>query len=159
MVALFAGAGWPQEWNAQLTGMSQPALSKQVSTHGPGSPPPPAKLTLDQDDAPWPEGRPRGLGEAVSEARRHESRRTPFADALGRGRKRFTPENVDTLRRLVGEDLRVHREEVPACHRAAYDTISGGLGVPARSGATTGSLSVRRTLAHRILRDRLGGDI
>ncbi|MYR98182.1 MULTISPECIES: hypothetical protein [unclassified Streptomyces] len=156
MVALFAGAGWTQERIARLTGMSQPAVSKQVTKHGPGSPPPPAELALDQYDAPWLEGRLWGLAEAISEALGHEARCTRFVDALGRGRKRFTPENVDALRRLVEEDLRLHRQELPARCRAAYDTISRGLDLPARATAATGSASVRRTLAHRIQRDRLG---
>lgn len=64
---------------------------------------------------------------------------------------------MDELRRLVEEDLRLHREELPASHRAAYDAIARGLDVP--SGATTDTpASVRRTLAHRIQRDRLGDD-
>lgn len=155
MIALFAGAGWTQERIARLTEMSQPAVSKQVTRHGPGSPPP-TELALDQDDTPWLEGRLWGLAEAISEALHHDARSTRFVDAVGRGRKRFTPPNVDALRRLVEEDLRLHRAELPGGYRTAYDVISRGLDVPADVTAT-GSASVRRTLAHRIQRDRLRG--
>ncbi|MEU0157432.1 sigma-70 family RNA polymerase sigma factor [Streptomyces sp. NPDC006261] len=157
MVALFAGSGWTQERIARLTGMSQPAVSKQVTKHAPGSPPPPAEFALDQYDTPWLEGRLWGLAEGISESLRHEARCTRFVEALGRGRKRFTPPNVDALRRLVEEDLRRHRADLPGAYRSAYDTISRGLDVPDRATTATGSASVRRTLAHRIQRDRLGG--
>ncbi|MFZ4277266.1 sigma-70 family RNA polymerase sigma factor [Streptomyces arboris] len=154
MIALFARAGWTQERIARLSGMSQPAVSKQVTRHGPGSPPPPTELVLDQYDTPWLEGRLWGLAEAISEALHHDARCTRFVDAVGRGRKRFTPPNVDALRRLVEEDLRLHRAELPGGWRTAYDAISRGLDVPADVTAT-GSAAVRRTLAHRIQRDRL----
>ncbi|WP_433395339.1 sigma-70 family RNA polymerase sigma factor [Streptomyces sp. CA-146814] len=157
MIALFAGAGWPQERIARLSGMSQPAVSKQVTRHGPGSPPPPPELALDQDDTPWLEGRLWGLAEEISEALHHDARCSRFVDAVGRGRKRLTPANVDALRRLVEEDLRLHRTELPGGYRTAYDAISRGLDVPANV-AGTGSASVRRTLAHRIQRDRLSGE-
>ncbi|MFJ7059735.1 sigma-70 family RNA polymerase sigma factor [Streptomyces griseobrunneus] len=156
MLALFAGAGWTQERIARLTGMSQPAVSKQVTKHGPGGPRPLAELTLDQYDTPWLEGRLWGLAEEVSEALSDNARCSRFVDALGRGRKRFTPLEVDALRRLVEEDLTLHREELPGCFRTAYDVISRGLDAPAKVTAP-GSASARRTLAHRIQRDRLGG--
>ncbi|MEU0308310.1 sigma-70 family RNA polymerase sigma factor [Streptomyces cyaneofuscatus] len=154
MIALCAGAGWTQERIARLTGMSQPAVSKQVTRHSPGSPPPLTELALDQHDTPWLEGRLWGLAEAISETLRHDARCTRFVDAVGRGRKRLTPPNVDALRRLVEEDLRLHRTELPGGYRTAYDVISRRLDVPADVTAT-GSASVRRTLAHRIQRDRL----
>ncbi|GGX64837.1 sigma-70 family RNA polymerase sigma factor [Streptomyces microflavus] len=160
MMALFAGAGWTQERIARLTGMSQPAVSKQVTKHGPGSPQPLAELTLDQYDTPWLEGRLWGLAEEISEALSDSARCSRFVVALGRGRKRFTPLEVDALRRLVEEDLMLHREELPGGFRTAYDAISRGLDTPAKGtapGTAPGSASVRRTLAHRIQRDRLGG--
>ncbi|XQE90026.1 sigma-70 family RNA polymerase sigma factor [Streptomyces microflavus] len=135
MMALFAGAGWTQERIARLTGMSQPAVSKQVTKHGPGSPQPLAELTLDQYDTPWLEGRLWGLAEEISEALSDSARCSRFVDALGRGRKRFTPLEVDALRRLVEEDLMLHREELPGGFRTAYDAISRGLDTPAKGTA------------------------
>ncbi|MFD3973504.1 sigma-70 family RNA polymerase sigma factor [Streptomyces cyaneofuscatus] len=162
MIALFAGAGWTQERIARLTGMSQPAVSKQVTRHGPGSPPPPTELVLDRYDTPWLEGRLWGLAEAISEALHHDARCTRFVDAVGRGRKRFTLPTVDALRRLVEEDLSLRRAELPGGYRTAYDVISRGLDVPVdipvdvpADVTASGSASVRRTLAHRIQRDRL----
>ncbi|MBT2375866.1 hypothetical protein J7E90_00325 [Streptomyces sp. ISL-111] len=97
-----------------------------------------------------------GLAEAISETLHHDACCTRFDDAVGRGRKRLTPSDVDALRRLVEEDLRLHRAELPGGYRTAYDVISRGLDVPADVTAT-GSASVRRTLAHRVRRDRFRG--
>ncbi|MFF4422999.1 hypothetical protein ACFY04_19830 [Streptomyces sp. NPDC001549] len=86
------------------------------------------------------------------------ARCTRCVDALARGRKRFTPRTVDELRRLLEDDLTVHRAELPAGFRAAYDEISRGLDVPPQAAAgtpVTVSASVRRTLAHQLQRDRL----
>lgn len=115
-----------------------------------------AELTLDQHDTLWLEGRPWGPAEGISEALSDGARCSRFVDALGRGRKRFTPLEVDALRRLAEEDLMLHREEPPGGFRTAYDAISRGLDTPAR-GTAPGPAPVRRTLAHRIQRDRLGG--
>ncbi|MET9769979.1 sigma-70 family RNA polymerase sigma factor [Streptomyces sp. NPDC006415] len=156
MIIMFAGLGWTQERIARLTGMSQPAVSKQLAKCRPGEPEHPPGIALDQHDTPWLEGRLWGLAEEISEALHDDARCTRLVDALGRGRKRFTPQNVDALRRLVEEDLRARRADLPAGHRSTYDTISRGLDVPT-GAAATGSASVRRTLAHRIQRDRLGG--
>ncbi|MFE2979728.1 hypothetical protein [Streptomyces sp. NPDC059258] len=136
--------------------MSQPAVSKQVAKCRPGEPAHPPDITLDQHDTPWLEGRLWGLAEEISEALHDDAHCTGLVDALGRGRKPFTPQNVDALRRLVEEDLRERRADLPGSHRSTYDTISRGLDVPT-GAAATGSASVRRTLAHRIQRDRLGG--
>lgn len=171
MIRLFVGFGWTQDRIARLTDMSQPAVSKQVAKYRAGDPPPPAGLSLDQPDGPWLEGRLWGLAEEISEALDGDARCTRFADAVARGRKRFTPRNVDELRRLVEEDLRRHRETLPGGCRDAYDEISRGLDVPSGAnpggspsgGSATegprpaGSPSVRRALAHRIQRDRLAG--
>ncbi|MEU6879501.1 sigma-70 family RNA polymerase sigma factor [Streptomyces sp. NPDC046712] len=154
MIQLFAGLGWTQDRIARIADMSQPAVSKQVAKYRLGDPPPPVELSLDQYDIPWLEGRLWGLAEEISETCGETARCTREVDALARGRKRFTPQNVDALRRLVEEDLRVHRERLPAAFRAAYDTISRGLDIPAKV-TPTASPSVRRTLAHRIQRDRL----
>ncbi|MFI1224743.1 MULTISPECIES: sigma-70 family RNA polymerase sigma factor [unclassified Streptomyces] len=156
MITLFAGLGWTQDRIARLTGLSQPAVSKQVAKARPGEPALLPAVTLDQHDTPWLEGRLWGLAEEISEALHGTARCTRLADTLGRGGKRFTPQNVDALRRLVEEDLTERRAELPGSHRSAYDTISRGLDVPART-AVTGSATVRRTLAHRIQRDLLGG--
>ncbi|MFD5202901.1 sigma-70 family RNA polymerase sigma factor [Streptomyces sp. NPDC058375] len=155
MITLFAGLGWTQERIARLTGMSQPAVSKQVAKCRPDESAHPPGVALDQHDTPWLEGRLWGLAEEISEALHDDARCTRLVDALGRGRKRFTPQNVDALRRLVEEDLRERRADLPVSHRSTYDTISRGLDVPTEA-AVTGSASVRRTLAHRIQRDRLG---
>ncbi|MFZ3495277.1 sigma-70 family RNA polymerase sigma factor [Streptomyces sp. 5.8] len=155
MIKVFAGFGWTQDKIAQLTDMSQPAVSKQVAKYKAEDPLPPIGLSLDQGDAPWLEGRLWGLAEEIAEAYPETARCARHVDAVARGKKRFTPRDVDELRRLVEEDLRLHREELPAAYREAYDAISRGLDVP--SGATTDTpASVRRTLAHRIQRDRLG---
>ncbi|MFE2146081.1 sigma-70 family RNA polymerase sigma factor [Streptomyces sp. NPDC059456] len=157
MIKVLAGFGWTQERIARVTDMSQPAVSKQMAKHGADAPEPPVGLSLDQRDAPWLEGRLWGLAEEISDAFPETARCTRFVDALARGKKRFTPQNVDELRRLVEEDLRLHRSELPAAHRAAYDTIGRGLDLPANAAAT-GAAPVRRTLAHRIQRDALRGD-
>lgn len=166
MIQLFVGLGWTQEKIARLTGMSQPAVSKQVSKYREGDPPPPAGLRLDQRDGPWLEGRLWGLAEEISESLGGAARCTCFVDAAARGRQRFTPGSVDELRRLVEEDLDRHRGGLPAGCRAAYDRIARGLdalaGAPAAGPAPegpppAGSPSVRRALARRIQRDRLTG--
>ncbi|MFB7847694.1 MULTISPECIES: sigma-70 family RNA polymerase sigma factor [unclassified Streptomyces] len=155
MIKLFVGLGWTQDRIARLAGMSQPAVSKQVAKAGADEPPPMTELSLDQGDVPWLEGRLWGLAEEISEAFPDTARCTRCVSALARGRKRFTPRHVDELRRLVEEDLGAHREQLPAGYREAYDRISRGLDVPAEVTATA-SASVRRTLAHRLQRDRLG---
>lgn len=158
MIKLFVGFGWTQDRIARLTDMSQPAVSKQVTKYRSADPEPPMDLSLDQHDAPWLEGRLWGLAEDISETYADTARCTRCVGALARGRKRFTPENVDELRRLVEADLLRYGTELPA-HRDAYDEISRGLDVPSRPAAgPAGSASVRRTLAHRIQRDRLRGD-
>ncbi|MFJ8109520.1 sigma-70 family RNA polymerase sigma factor [Streptomyces sp. NPDC096132] len=157
MIQVFAGLGWTQDAIARLAGMSQPAVSKQMTKHR-DDPPAPMELTLDQPDIPWLEGRLWGLAEEISESLDHSARCTRYVDAVARGRKRFTPENVDALRRLVEEDLRARRAELPTAHRAAYDGISRGLDLSVKAPPTTGSASVRRTLARRLQRDGLRGD-
>ncbi|WP_251064208.1 sigma-70 family RNA polymerase sigma factor [Streptomyces sp. ISL-44] len=163
MIKVFVGFGWTQDKIARLTDMSQPAVSKQVTKYKTGDPLPPLELSLDQYDAPWLEGRLWGLAEEISETLDGAARCTRTVDAIARGRKRFTPRDVDELRRLVEEDLRLHRGQLTARHQAAYDQIGRALDVPAKATATTGatgtaSASVRRALAHRIQRDRLRGD-
>lgn len=167
MIKLFVGFGWTQDRIARLTDMSQPAVSKQVTKYRSADPAPPVDLSLDQHDVPWLEGRLWGLAEDLSETYPDTARCTRCVGALARGKKRFTPENVDELRRLVEEDLRLHATE-PAggraggSHRSAYDEISRGLDLPATPDtaqtAPTAPASVRRALAHRIQRDRLRGD-
>lgn len=157
MIHVFVGLGWTQETIARLTAMSQPAVSKQVAKHRAGDPPAPTVLSLDQHDVPWLEGRLWGLAEEISGTLAHSARCTRHLDALARGRKRFTPENVDALRRLVEEDLRLSRAELPHGYRDAYDEISRGLDFPAKA-TPAGSASVRRTLAHQVQRDHLRND-
>ncbi|MFE4632641.1 sigma-70 family RNA polymerase sigma factor [Streptomyces sp. NPDC056773] len=155
MIKVFAGLGWTQEKIARLTDMSQPAVSKQVAKYKAEDPPAPIGLSLDQSDAPWLEGRLWGLAEEIARAHPDTARCARHVDAIARGKKRFTPRDVDELRRLVEEDLRLHRGELPPAYQEAYDTISRGLDLP--SGSTTDTPpSVRRTLAHRIQRDHLG---
>ncbi|WP_234326270.1 sigma-70 family RNA polymerase sigma factor [Streptomyces sp. NRRL S-337] len=168
MIRMFAGLGWTQDKIAQLTEMSQPAVSKQVTKSRRGDPPPLMDLSLDQRDVPWLEGRLWGLAEEISEACHDAARCTRYVNALARGRKRFTPQNVDELRRLVEEDLRLHRSFLSGSFRDAYDQISRALDVPAKapsaagaatpSASPTASPSARRTFACRIQRDRLRGD-
>ncbi|MFD9722662.1 sigma-70 family RNA polymerase sigma factor [Streptomyces sp. NPDC059072] len=157
MIKVLAGRGWTQDRIARLTGMSQPAVSKQVTKHGADGPPPPMGLTLDQGDAPWLEGRLWGLAEEIAETLGDAARCAGHVRAVARGKKRFAPGDVDALRRLVEEDLRAHRGDLPGGYRAAYDAIGRGLDVPSKAvaaapGATPG---VRRALARRIQRDRL----
>ncbi|MET8224455.1 helix-turn-helix transcriptional regulator [Streptomyces sp. NPDC005301] len=160
LIPVFAGFGWTQEKIARLTGMSQPAVSKQLTRHQGSDASPTVDLTLDQDDAPWLEGRLWALADAISESCGDDARCTQHVQALARGRRRFTPESVDELRRLVEEDLRSGRGELPGGYRRAYDEISRRLDVPGKStAAATGSASVRRTLAHRIQRDWFRGDV
>ncbi|MFF3623507.1 sigma-70 family RNA polymerase sigma factor [Streptomyces sp. NPDC002467] len=160
MITVLAGLGWTQDRIAGLTGMSQPAVSKQVAKGRDGEDAAsPMALTLDQYDAPWLEGRLWALAEDVSERCGEDARCARHVDALARGRKRFTPAVVDELRRLVEEDLRRHRDALPGAHRAAYDEIGRGLDIPPKTtAAPASSASVRRALAHRIQRDRLRGD-
>lgn len=158
MIQLLARFGWTQETIARITDMSQPAVSKQVAKSTIGEPLPPTALALGQHDHPWLEGRLWGLAEEVSETF-DSARCARCVDALARGRKRFTPRTVDELRRLLEEDLRLYRAELPAGFREAYDEISRGLDVPVKATASAPlSASVRRTLAHQLQRDRLRGD-
>jgi len=159
MIKLFADLGWTQDRIARLTGMSQPAVSKQVTkSRTGGDPPPPPRLSLDQHDTPWLEGRLWGLAEEISETLHDTAHCTRHLNAAARGKKHFTPQNVDELRRLVEEDLRLHQAALPGGYRHAYDEISRALDIPVPSEATTTeSASVRRTLARQIQRDRLRG--
>ncbi|MFD7898873.1 sigma-70 family RNA polymerase sigma factor [Streptomyces sp. NPDC059743] len=156
MIKVFAGFGWTQERIAQLTDMSQPAVSKQMAKHKTDELRPPMRVSLDQHDVPWLEGRLWGLAEQISETFDEAARCTRCVNALTRGKKRFTPQNIDELRRLVEEDLRLHRAELPGGYRAAYDEISRGLDLPSKVTTTT-SASVRRSIAHQIQRDLLRG--
>jgi hypothetical protein len=152
MVALFAGFGWTQDRIAQLTGMSQPAVSKQVAKSK-TEPLPQVAFALDQCDTAWLEGRLWALAEEIAEAF-DDARCARHVNAIARGKKRFTPQNVDELRRLVEDDLR--RAELPAGCRAAYDAISRGLDIPTKA-TTTASASMRRALARQVQRDDLTG--
>ncbi|WP_327369477.1 sigma-70 family RNA polymerase sigma factor [Streptomyces sp. NBC_01217] len=161
MIQLFAGFGWTQDRIARLADMSQPAVSKQMAKGGTGDRPPPMDLSHDQWDTPWLEGRLWGLAEEISETLDDTARCTRHVDAIARGKKRFTPQNVDELRRLVEADLMLRRTQLPGSYRDAYDEISRGLDVPPKTPPTlpaTASASVRRALAHRIQRDRLSGE-
>ncbi|MFI6731006.1 sigma-70 family RNA polymerase sigma factor [Streptomyces sp. R-74717] len=158
MVKLFAGFGWTQDRIAQLTSMSQPAVSKQVTKCKAGDPSSPMGLSLDQHDVPWLEGRLWGLAEEISETF-DAARCNRYVSAIARGKKRFTPQNIDELRRLLEEDLMLHQAEMPGSYRDAYNEISRGLDIPAKSTTTvTASASMRRTLAHQIQRDQLRSD-
>ncbi|MCX4545601.1 sigma-70 family RNA polymerase sigma factor [Streptomyces sp. NBC_01565] len=157
MVKVLVGLGWTQDKIARLTEMSQPAVSKQVAKYKADEPPSPMGLALDQRDAPWLEGRLWGLAEEISDTLGDTAACTRHVNAIARGRKRFTPQTVDELRRLVEEDLRLRWAELPAAHRGAYDEISRGLDLPEAVTAPAPA-SVRRALAHRIQRDRLRGD-
>lgn len=156
MIKVFAGFGWTQEHIAQLTDMSQPAVSKQLAKHRADAPQPPMRLSLDQHDAPWLEGRMWGLAEEISETCRGTARCTRHVSALTRGKKRFTPQNIDELRRFIEEDLRLHRAELPGIYQAAYDEISRRLDLPSKV-TTTSSASVRRSIARQVQRDLLRG--
>lgn len=152
MIKVFAGFGWTQERIAQLTDMSQPAVSKQMRRHRDHDAP---RLALDQPDGPWLEGRLWGLAEAISDATDGTAACSRLVYAIGRGKKRFTPATVDDLRRLVEADLLRHEGVLPVGCRSAYDEISRGLDVPPKHTVTaTGSASVRRALAYEIQRDR-----
>ncbi|MGW6026172.1 sigma-70 family RNA polymerase sigma factor [Streptomyces sp. NPDC055099] len=162
MIKLFVDLGWTQDKIAELADMSQPAVSKQVAKRKAGDRPPPMDLHLDQRDPAWLEGRLWGLAEVVSETLGEAAHCTRHVNALGRGRKRFTPQSVDELRRLLEEDLRRHQAQLPGAHRNTYDEIARRLDVPedvpqnVTAGATaTGSASARRALAHAIQRDQL----
>ncbi|MDU8996604.1 MULTISPECIES: helix-turn-helix domain-containing protein [Streptomyces] len=156
MIRLFADLGWTQDRIARLTGMSQPAVSKQVTKHKGDDPSPPPRLSLDQHDTPWLEGRLWGLAEEISETLHDAAHCTRHVNAVARGRKHFTPQNVDELRRLVEEDLRLHRAALPDGHRHAYDEISRALDTSAPATPTpTESPSARRTLARQIQRANL----
>ncbi|MFD8543043.1 sigma-70 family RNA polymerase sigma factor [Streptomyces sp. NPDC059649] len=140
MITMFAAFGWTQDTIAQLTEMSQPAVSKQVKKSKLGDAPPPMDLSLDQHDIPWLEGRLWGLAEEISEATEacdDTARCTRYVNALARGRKRFTPQNMDELRRLVEEDLRRHQPHLPSGYRDAYDQISRALDVPPKATSST----------------------
>jgi hypothetical protein len=156
MIKVFAGFGWTQERIAQLTDMSQPAVSKQMAKHKTDELRTPMEVSLDQRDIPWLEGRLWGLAEEISETLDETAHCTRYVNALTRGKKRVTPQNVDELRRLVEEDLRLHRAELSGGYQAAYDEISRGLDVPSKVTTTT-SASVRRSIAHQIQRDLLRG--
>ncbi|MEU5951047.1 sigma-70 family RNA polymerase sigma factor [Streptomyces sp. NPDC047525] len=158
MIQLFAGFGWTQDKIAELADMSQPAVSKQMAKSRTDERLlPPMDLHLDQRDLPWLEGRLWGLAEEVSETLDDGAHCSRYVHAFVRGRKRFTPKNVDELRRLLEEDLRQHQAQLPGGHRHAYDEISRRLDLP-ENITTTGSASVRRALAREIQRDRLRGD-
>ncbi|WP_329113419.1 sigma-70 family RNA polymerase sigma factor [Streptomyces sp. NBC_01465] len=158
MIKVFTGFGWTQEKIARLTDMSQPAVSKQVTKYRAEDPVPPMEFSLDQHDTPWLEGRLWALAEEISETLQGAAACTRCVQDLARGRTRFTPRNVDALRRLVEDDLRQHHNRLGGAHRSAYDTISRGLDVPAKTPAATASASLRRTLAHQVQRDSLRGD-
>lgn len=151
LIKCFADFGWTQDRIAQLTGVSQPAVSKQVARHRADDARPPMDLSLGQLDPPWLEGRLWALAEEISETL-DTARCTRRVHALARGRKRFTPENVDELRRLLEADLAQHRSELPDRLQGAYDEISRGLDRPANVTATAPA-GVRRALAHQIQRE------
>jgi hypothetical protein len=157
MIEVLASLGWTQDAIARLAGMSQPAVSKQMAKARAAEPAPPVPLGLDQRDTPWLEGRLWGLAEEISETLDDTASCSRAVHALARGRKRFTPQGVDELRRLVEDDLRGRHAELPPGCRDAYDAISRALDVPAgpASPPPPGSPSVRRTLARGLQRDRL----
>lgn len=156
MISVLADLGWTQERIAQLADMSQPAVSKQMAKRMSDEPRAPIQVSLDQRDSPWLEGRLWGLAEAISETLDDGARCTRCVNALSRGKKRFTPTTTDELRRLVEEDLRLHREELSSGHQVAYDEISRGLDLPSKTVATA-SASVRRSIARLVQRDLLKG--
>ncbi|WJV44623.1 sigma-70 family RNA polymerase sigma factor [Streptomyces flavofungini] len=155
MIKVFVRFGWTQDRIARLTGMSQPAVSKQVAKYKQEEAPPPQDLSLDQHDVPWLEGRLWGLAEEIVEVSPDTAHCARHVHAVARGRKRFTPQHVDELRRLVEEDLRRRDPALPRSFRDAYDRISRGLDVPVRTAAAPGPASVRRALACQIQRERL----
>ncbi|MFF0749596.1 sigma-70 family RNA polymerase sigma factor [Streptomyces sp. NPDC004267] len=153
MIQALAAAGWTQDRLARLAGMSQPAVSKQVAKDRAGDA---TDVSLDQRDAPWLEGRLWGLAEAVSHALDDEAHCARLVHVLARGRKRFTPQNVDALRRLVEADLRERGAELPGAYRDTYDRIARALDVPAAPDEKgTGTASARRALACQVQRIRL----
>ncbi|MFE7096703.1 sigma-70 family RNA polymerase sigma factor [Streptomyces erythrochromogenes] len=164
MIKLFAGFGWTQDKIARITEMSQPAVSKQMTRLTADDPLPRLGPALDQHDAAWLEGRLWALAEEVAEAL-DAARCARFVGALARGRKRFTPESTDELRRLLETDLRLGAAELPAAFRAAYDEISRSLdtgpkpaaGPLRKSAPASAPASVRRTVARQLQRDRLRG--
>ncbi|MFD0417400.1 sigma-70 family RNA polymerase sigma factor [Streptomyces sp. NPDC127108] len=161
MIKVFVRFGWTQDRIARLTEMSQPAVSKQVAKYRQDETPPPPDLSLDQHDVPWLEGRLWGLAEEIVERSPDVAHCARHVHAVARGKKRFTPQHVDELRRLVEEDLRRRDPGLPRAFRDAYDRISRGLDVPVRTApATTAAApaSVRRALACQIQRDRLRHD-
>ncbi|MFE0013050.1 sigma-70 family RNA polymerase sigma factor, partial [Streptomyces erythrochromogenes] len=122
--------------------------------------------TRAQRAAAWLEARLGALAEEVAEAL-DAARCARFVGALARGRKHFTPESTDELRRLLEADLRLGAAELPAAFRAAYDEISRGLdtdpktaaaGSGPKSDSTQAPASVRRTVARQLQRDRLRGE-
>jgi hypothetical protein len=175
MIKLFAASGWTQDKIARLADMSQPAVSKQVAKNQPRHPP--MRLSLDQADLPWLEGRLWGLAEEISETSDDTARCTRYVIAIARGKKRFTAQNVDELRRLIESDLPDHAGP-DGRYRAAYDKIARDLDIAtiskpahrkvgtakppaAKADATTTATapaSVRRVLARQIQRDRLRAD-
>ncbi|MFJ6016307.1 sigma-70 family RNA polymerase sigma factor [Streptomyces sp. NPDC092952] len=159
LIALLTGLGWTQERIARLADMSQPAVSKHVAKSRADGPSSPMDLSPEQSDAPWLEGRLWALAETVSDILGGAARCTRHTEALARGRKHFTPETVDELRRLVEEDLRLHRDALPAVFRDVYDRIGRALDVPPKTAPVPAAAqpSVRRALAHRIQRDLLAG--
>ncbi|NYI77491.1 hypothetical protein [Nocardioides panzhihuensis] len=154
MIMVFAGLGWTQERIAQLADMSQPAVSKQMAKRMTDEPRAPVEVSLDQRDVPWLEGRLWGLAEEISETLDEAAHCTRYVNALSRGKKRFTPQSIDELRRLVEEDLRRYRAELSGGHQAAYDEISRGLDLPSNVVTAT-SASVRRSIASQVQRDLL----
>ncbi|MEV8455020.1 sigma-70 family RNA polymerase sigma factor [Streptomyces sp. NPDC052095] len=159
LIALLTGLGWTQERIARLADMSQPAVSKHVAKSRANGPSYPMDLSPEQNDVPWLEGRLWALAEAVSDILGGAARCTRHTGALARGRKHFTPETVDELRRLVEEDLCLHRDALPAEFRGVYDRIGRALDVPPKTAPVQSAAqpSVRRALAHRIQRDLLAG--
>ncbi|WP_405453002.1 sigma-70 family RNA polymerase sigma factor [Streptomyces erythrochromogenes] len=166
MIKLFAGFGWTQDKIARITEMSQPAVSKQMTRFAADDPLPRMGLALEQPDAAWLQGRLWALAEEVAEAL-DAARCARFVGALARGRKHFTPESTDELRRLLEADLRLGAAELPATFRAAYDEISRALDTgpkPAAAGSdpdparAPAPASVSRTVARQLQRDRLRGD-
>ncbi|AQT76017.1 hypothetical protein B1K54_34415 [Streptomyces sp. fd1-xmd] len=158
MIRLFAGFGWTQDKIARITQMSQPAVSKQMTRFAADEPLPRLGVALQQHDVAWLEGRLWALAEEVAETL-DAARCARFVAALARGRRRFTPQSTDELRRLLEADLRLGAAELPAAFRTAYDEISRGLDTGAEpAGPASAAASVRRTVARQLQRDRLRGD-
>ncbi|WP_327092777.1 hypothetical protein OIE66_19710 [Nonomuraea sp. NBC_01738] len=150
LVKVFADYGWTQDAIAHLTDMSQPAVSKHVARHRTDHTPP-LDLTLDQPDTPWLEGRLWALAERLSETHPRTTRCTPHLHAIARGKRHFTPQTVDELRRLVEDDLRTHAADLPPAYRKTYDTISRTLDQPPNpSPQPPTTPTARRTLAYQV---------